>query len=135
MSLELPPLVRSGVFLFFYASFEGQGSSFFAVFFAPYSKVGNSQLLVHSTRFCCLRFYCITILTKVQPIVLLKPAEGLLCRGISYVTQKALHRAKVAYSLSPELEQRKHHLCSSMIRHEPARRPSQLLEYRHSTGA
>ena len=42
MSLELPPLVRFGVFLFFCLS-RGLSSSVFtsAVFFAP-SKVGNS---------------------------------------------------------------------------------------------
>ena len=53
MSLELPPLVRSGVFYFYFYFYVSQGACF-CCFFRPSSKVGNSRL--HSTQFDYLSF-------------------------------------------------------------------------------
>ena len=58
VSLELPPLVRFGVFfyfLFFYVSRRGLSSSPSAMFFAPFSRAGGFRR--HSTWADCWSFY------------------------------------------------------------------------------
>ena len=54
MSLQLPPLARSGIFLFFYVS-QGAEQLCFCRVLRPFSKVGNSRL--HSTPTDYLSFY------------------------------------------------------------------------------
>jgi len=54
MQSELPPLVRSLVFLFFYVSQRGS-AVFFCGTFRPFSQVGNSRL--HSTPLNYYSFY------------------------------------------------------------------------------
>ena len=53
MSLELPLLVRSGVFFVFFVEREGPEHLPFRSGFRPFAKVGNSQL--HSTWFDYLK--------------------------------------------------------------------------------
>ena len=49
MSLELPPLVWSGVFWFFYDSHAGFSSSVFAVFLAPFIKWVILDYMAHGS--------------------------------------------------------------------------------------
>jgi len=49
MSLDLPSLVRPGVFLLL--SFRAAEKLFSPVFFAPFSKVGNSELYSTSSAY------------------------------------------------------------------------------------
>ena len=56
MSLELPPLVRSGVFFFFFSmSLRGPEELTFCCVFRPFSRVGNFRR--HSTWADCWSFY------------------------------------------------------------------------------
>ena len=54
MSLELPPLVRFGVFLFFMTLRQAERLCFCCIFLT-FSQVGNTRL--QSTRFYYLSFY------------------------------------------------------------------------------
>ena len=90
MSLELPPRVRSGVFLFF-MSLRGAEQHFFCGVFSPNSKAGNFRL--HSTRFNYLRFYKYgihsTLPREAAPMLSLLPSE--LCLIIQPTGAKATY--------------------------------------------
>jgi len=55
MSLKLPPLVRSGVFVLLFMTLRRTKQLYLCCVFRPFSQVGNSQL--HSTRFYYSSFY------------------------------------------------------------------------------
>ena len=55
MSLELPPLLRSGIIFIFFMFLKGAEQLCFCFVLHPFSKVGNSRL--HSTPTDYLSFY------------------------------------------------------------------------------
>ena len=65
LSLDLPALVRSGGFLFFFGFVylsQGLRSCFFCSVLRPFSKVGNSE--IHRTRLDYYSFYGISLLLE-----------------------------------------------------------------------
>ena len=59
MSLELLPLLWSGVFFIFFMAFRGVERLVFCCVFRSYYKIENSQ--PHSARFYHLSFYCMMV--------------------------------------------------------------------------